>query len=60
MLTKNVDVMDGLVIGVCGSVTHIVISSSNKFPQPVYVIFNDDHVDAERRKQSEYASMEMK
>lgn len=37
MLGKNIDVMDGLVNGVCGTVTHIVYANDNKFPQTVYV-----------------------
>ncbi|XP_077378697.1 uncharacterized protein LOC144019426 isoform X12 [Festucalex cinctus] len=52
MLCKNVDVTDGLVNGVCGTVTHIVTSPNERFPQKVYVKFDDDQVGAQRRKQS--------
>jgi len=55
MLIKNVDVMDGLVNGVCGRVTHIVISEGERFPKIVYVQFDDDEVGTQRRKQSGYA-----
>ncbi|XP_042269742.1 uncharacterized protein LOC121898666 isoform X1 [Thunnus maccoyii] len=52
MLCKNVDVTDGLVNGVCGTVTHIVGADKGKFPLKVYVKFDDEHVGAQRRKQS--------
>ena len=52
MLTKNVDVMDGLVNGVCGTVTDIITSSNNIFPQMIYVEFDDKLVGTLRRKQS--------
>lgn len=35
MLCKNVAVKDGLVNGMCGTVTHIVSSESSKFPLKV-------------------------
>ncbi len=57
MLCKNVDVMDGLVNGVCGTVTHIVFpNNDNNFPQIVYVKFNDNQVSAQRRKSSAYTT----
>ncbi|XP_016118254.1 uncharacterized protein [Sinocyclocheilus grahami] len=57
MLCKNVDVMDGLVNGVCGTVTHIVFpNNDNKFPQTVYVKFDDNQVGAQRRKCSAYTT----
>ncbi|XP_057716041.1 uncharacterized protein LOC130931338 [Corythoichthys intestinalis] len=59
MLCKNVDVVDGLVNGVCGTVTHIV-SSENKFPQRVYVKFDKDEVGSQRRKQSSTASVDLR
>ncbi|XP_073681626.1 uncharacterized protein [Garra rufa] len=52
MLCKNVDVMDGLVNGACGTVTDIVYSNNDKFPETVYVKFDDNQVGAERRKSS--------
>ncbi|XP_077364609.1 uncharacterized protein LOC144009028 isoform X1 [Festucalex cinctus] len=52
MLCKNVDVMDGLVNGVCGTVRHIVTYQNNKFPQKVYVKFDDNQIGAQSRKQS--------
>ncbi len=61
MLCKNVDVMDGLVNGVCGTVTDIVFpNNDNKFPQTVYIKFDDNQVGAQRRKCSAYtAAVEM-
>ena len=59
MLTKNIDVTDGLVNGVCGTVRHIVISQGERFPQTVYVHFDDDRVGAQRRKDSANASSEL-
>ncbi|XP_042601481.1 uncharacterized protein LOC122140744 [Cyprinus carpio] len=57
MLCKNVDVIDGLVNGVCGTVTDIVfLNSEHKFPQTVYVKFDDNQVGVQRRKCSAYAS----
>ncbi|XP_050957725.1 LOW QUALITY PROTEIN: uncharacterized protein LOC127158760, partial [Labeo rohita] len=50
MLCKNVDVMDGLVNGACGTVTNIVYSNNDKFPETVYVKFDDHLVGAQRRK----------
>ncbi len=51
MLCKNVDIMDGLVNGVCGTVTDIVFSEESRFPKKVYVKFDDENVGAQRRKQ---------
>ncbi len=51
MLCKNVDIMDGLVNGVCGTVTDIVLTRDSRFPQKVYVKFDDENVGAQRRKQ---------
>lgn len=51
MLCKNVDVMDGLVNGVCGTVTHIVyVNEDKKLPKTIYVRFDDNHIGAQRRK----------
>ena len=56
MLIRNVDVADGLVNGVCGTVTHIVYPSNNKrFPDTVYVKFDDNEVGAEIRKRCAYS-----
>ncbi|XP_034553964.1 uncharacterized protein LOC117823040 isoform X1 [Notolabrus celidotus] len=52
MLCKNVDVLDGLVNGVCGIVTHIVSAIEGRFPKKVFVKFDDDQVGAQRRKRS--------
>ena len=49
-MIKNVDVVDGLVNGVCGTVTDIVYQSGSTFPQMVYVKFDDERVGAQRRK----------
>lgn len=50
MLCKNVDVMDGLVNGVCGTVIDVSMSKNTKFPQKVYVKSDDKHIGAQRRK----------
>ncbi|XP_073688497.1 uncharacterized protein [Garra rufa] len=50
MLIKNIDVNDGLVNGVCGTVTHIVRADKNKLPKTVYVHFDDNHVGFKRRQ----------
>ncbi|XP_037544180.1 ATP-dependent DNA helicase PIF1-like [Nematolebias whitei] len=42
MLCKNVDVSDGLVNGVCGTVTEIIMKETKKFPEKVFVRFDDD------------------
>ncbi|KAA0701445.1 ATP-dependent DNA helicase PIF1 [Triplophysa tibetana] len=56
MLTKNVDVIDGLVNGACGTVTDIVYPDNEiKFPKTVYVKFEDNEVGAQRRKCCTYA-----
>ncbi|XP_061601162.1 uncharacterized protein LOC133463585 [Cololabis saira] len=52
MLCKNVDVVDGLVNGVCGVVTDIVYLKKKVFPHKIYVKFDDGSVGAQRRKQS--------
>uniref|UniRef100_A0AAX7UK93 ATP-dependent DNA helicase n=1 Tax=Astatotilapia calliptera TaxID=8154 RepID=A0AAX7UK93_ASTCA len=55
MLCKNVDVMDGLVNGVCGTVTHIVyVTEDKKLPKTIYVKFDDNHIGAQRRKNCVY------
>ncbi|KAM7418505.1 hypothetical protein PAMA_015902 [Pampus argenteus] len=53
MLIKNVDISDGLVNGVCGTVTDIAYRTSEcKFPQVVYVKFDNDKVGTQSRKNS--------
>ncbi|XP_059198565.1 uncharacterized protein LOC131978809 [Centropristis striata] len=58
MLFKNLDVADGLVNGVCGTVTHIVYPENDgkRFPQTVYVKFDDDRVGVQKRKRCAFAS----
>uniref|UniRef100_A0A671UFX1 ATP-dependent DNA helicase n=1 Tax=Sparus aurata TaxID=8175 RepID=A0A671UFX1_SPAAU len=58
MLFKNLDVADGLVNGVCGTVTHIVYphNPTIRFPQTVYVKFDEDRVGAQKRKRCAFAS----
>ncbi|XP_073323364.1 uncharacterized protein [Pagrus major] len=58
MLLKNLDVADGLVNGVCGTVTHIVYPENDgtRFPQTVYVKFDDDRVGVHKRKRCAFAS----
>ncbi|XP_062389285.1 uncharacterized protein LOC134077598 [Sardina pilchardus] len=51
MLIKNIDVSDGLVNGVCGSVVHVAIQPGSQFPTSVYVKFDDDDIGIKRRKQ---------
>ncbi|XP_033847315.1 uncharacterized protein LOC117393232 [Periophthalmus magnuspinnatus] len=50
MLCKNIDVEDGLVNGVCGTVTHISETERNGLPEAVYVQFDDINVGTQRRK----------
>ena len=50
MLCHNIDVLDGLVNGVCGTVTHIVPSDTKRFPRIVYVKFDDDNVGKQWRR----------
>ncbi|XP_030284360.1 uncharacterized protein LOC115588118 [Sparus aurata] len=58
MLFKNLDVADGLVNGACGTVTHIVYPENDgtRFPQTVYVKFDDDRVGIQKRKRCAFAS----
>lgn len=51
MLTKNIDVLDGLVNGVCGTVTDIVRSDTN-FPKAIYVTFDDINIGHKQRQQT--------
>lgn len=53
------DLMDSLINGVCGTVTHLVSSKNNKFPQKVYVRSDDYHVGTQRNKQSVSASIDL-
>ncbi|XP_038139885.1 uncharacterized protein LOC119782800 [Cyprinodon tularosa] len=50
MLCKNIDVSDGLVNGVCGTVTEIIPAETKDFPKKVYVQFDDHRVGVMRRK----------
>ncbi|KAK7929411.1 hypothetical protein WMY93_005806 [Mugilogobius chulae] len=50
MLCKNIDVEDGLVNGVCGTVTHITDKEINGLPEAVYVQFDGVRVGTQRRK----------
>ncbi|KAK7878888.1 hypothetical protein WMY93_034234, partial [Mugilogobius chulae] len=50
MLCKNIDVEDGLVNGVCGTVTHISDIEINGLPEAVYVEFDGVRVGTQRRK----------
>ncbi|XP_070407786.1 uncharacterized protein [Nothobranchius furzeri] len=56
MLCKNVDVADGLVNGVCGIVTEIIMQENDTFPKKVYVQFDDHRVGLQRRKTSQSLS----
>ena len=58
MLRKNIDAADGLVNGVCGTVTHIVRCETGNFPSRVFVKFDDD-VGRQRRKQAVGVSPEL-
>jgi len=51
MLIKNIDINDGLVNSVCGTVTHIARSDKNKLPEAIHVCFDDINVGMKRRKQ---------
>lgn len=50
MLTKNIEVSDGLVNVVCGYVTHVE-KQGKAFPVKVYAHFDDANVDSQTRKQ---------
>ncbi|XP_041863244.1 uncharacterized protein LOC121653673 isoform X1 [Melanotaenia boesemani] len=60
MLSQNIDVNDGLVNGVCGTVIYIEEPEKNTFPLKVYVKFDDDKVGIKTRKQTIYPSAELK
>ncbi|XP_074521382.1 uncharacterized protein LOC141787083 [Halichoeres trimaculatus] len=59
MLCKNVDVNDGLVNGVCGTVTHIALIDGKKFPQNVFIKFDDPDIGTHRRKHSVRVSLDL-
>nr|XP_057908359.1 uncharacterized protein LOC131104820 [Doryrhamphus excisus] len=52
MLCKNIDIEDGLVNGVCGTVCDIDIQKDDTFPSRIYVKFDDDKVGRQRRAQT--------
>ncbi|XP_006822000.1 uncharacterized protein LOC102807333, partial [Saccoglossus kowalevskii] len=55
-LTKNIDVSDGLVNGVFGTVNHITMTPGNNFPSAIYVVFDNAKVGEKLRKKSAIAS----
>ncbi|XP_006815908.1 uncharacterized protein LOC102803256, partial [Saccoglossus kowalevskii] len=55
-LTKNIDVSDGLVNGVFGTVSHITMIPGNNFPSAIYVIFDNAKVGEKLRKTSAISS----
>ncbi|KAK0138386.1 ATP-dependent DNA helicase PIF1 [Merluccius polli] len=57
MLLKNLDVDDGLVNGVCGTVTHVVYpDNDDKFPKMIFVKFDDDQVGTKMRSCSAFVA----
>lgn len=44
MLIKNIDVSDGLVNGVFGTVCKVTFDGNNKFPRTTYVHFDDPKI----------------
>ena len=56
MLTKNVDVSDELVNGVCGTVTHVVVSDGDRFPKTVRQLDHHQIGHRLRRKQCAHVS----
>uniref|UniRef100_UPI00358E7FB6 uncharacterized protein n=1 Tax=Myxine glutinosa TaxID=7769 RepID=UPI00358E7FB6 len=50
LLTKNIDVSDGLVNGVFGTVSHISQTPGSTFPQMVYVVFDNVKVGQKLRR----------
>ncbi|XP_006820870.1 uncharacterized protein LOC100373785 [Saccoglossus kowalevskii] len=57
MLIKNVDVSDGLVNGVFGTVAHICLTPGENFPSGIYVVFDNEKIGNNVRKQSEEFSL---
>ncbi|XP_070549893.1 uncharacterized protein [Ptychodera flava] len=57
MLTKNIDVSDGLVNGVFGIVSYIHVESRESFPSTIYVCFDNEKVGAKLRRHTETLSM---
>jgi len=51
MLIKNIDVSDGLVNGVFGTVSHISQTTGVSFPSVVYVVFDNPTVGDKLRKE---------
>ncbi|XP_070549918.1 ATP-dependent DNA helicase PIF1-like [Ptychodera flava] len=56
MLTKNIDVSDGLVNGVFGFVSDISVKPNESFPSTVYVLFDNIKVGAKLRSHIEILS----
>lgn len=55
-MTKNIDVSDGLVNGVFGTVSHIQQATGVIFPQIIYVVFDHSKVGEKLRKEKHIPS----
>ncbi|XP_002733238.1 uncharacterized protein LOC100378309, partial [Saccoglossus kowalevskii] len=53
MLIKNIDVSDGLVNGVFGTVSYISLNPGEIFPSKIFVVFDNKKVGIKLRSQSE-------
>ncbi|XP_006824386.2 uncharacterized protein LOC100379079 [Saccoglossus kowalevskii] len=56
MLTKNIDVSDGLVNGVFGTVSYISMKPGEVFPSTIYVVFDNENVGTKLRSKTDVLS----
>nr|XP_057920504.1 uncharacterized protein LOC131117065 [Doryrhamphus excisus] len=52
MLCKNIDIDDGLVNGVSGTVSDVLFQKDDTFPSKIYIKFDDAKVGQQRRAQT--------
>lgn len=58
MLIKNIDLNDGLVNGICGTVSDIVWAG-REFPVAIYVLFDDSVPGSQRRRRYRHPSPDL-